>query len=233
VQAIWDALTSALTTVGSIGKRIADYLTGDAFARLGAPNGVSISADIQTRGTSTYAGADTAGTATLLARVPALVPVASDYTSVRAAKLDNLDTNINSRLAATDYTAPDNADVVTALSDLVTLLARNTPLDAAGVRTALGLAAANLDTQLGEIATDTDTILTNIATVLTTAMTESYAADGATMTPAQAFYEIRALLSEFAISGTTLTLKKKDGVTTAATYTLNDPASPTAITRAT
>lgn len=45
VQAIWDALTSALTTAGSIGKRIADYLTGDAYARLGAPAGASHAAD--------------------------------------------------------------------------------------------------------------------------------------------------------------------------------------------
>lgn len=36
IQAIWDALTSALTTVGSIGKRIADFLTGDAYVRIGA-----------------------------------------------------------------------------------------------------------------------------------------------------------------------------------------------------
>jgi hypothetical protein len=33
VQAVWDALTSALTTVGSVGKRIADFLTGDAYVR--------------------------------------------------------------------------------------------------------------------------------------------------------------------------------------------------------
>ena len=46
IQAIWDALTSALTTVGSIGKRIADFLTGDAFVRLGAPAGASVSADV-------------------------------------------------------------------------------------------------------------------------------------------------------------------------------------------
>lgn len=44
--AIWDVATSLLTTVGSIGKRIVDFLTGDAFARLGAPVGASISADI-------------------------------------------------------------------------------------------------------------------------------------------------------------------------------------------
>lgn len=51
VQAIWDALTSALTTAGSIGKKLADWVigttqTGDSFARLGAPAGASVSADI-------------------------------------------------------------------------------------------------------------------------------------------------------------------------------------------
>lgn len=46
VQAIWDALSSALTTVGSIGKRLVDYLTGDVYARVGAPAGASIAADI-------------------------------------------------------------------------------------------------------------------------------------------------------------------------------------------
>jgi hypothetical protein len=53
VQAIWDAATSALTTAGSIGKRIVDYLTGDAYARLGAPAGASIAADIATRASQT------------------------------------------------------------------------------------------------------------------------------------------------------------------------------------
>lgn len=43
---IWNALTSGITTANSIGKRIIDYLTGDAFARLGAPAGASVSADI-------------------------------------------------------------------------------------------------------------------------------------------------------------------------------------------
>lgn len=51
VQAIWDALTSALTTAGSIGKLLVD----------------NINATIGSR--STYAGADTAGTTTLLSRI--------------------------------------------------------------------------------------------------------------------------------------------------------------------
>lgn len=59
VQAIWDAATSALTAAGSIGKKLADWVvgtidtytgntkqTGDAFARLGAPAGASVSADV-------------------------------------------------------------------------------------------------------------------------------------------------------------------------------------------
>lgn len=66
VQAIWDALTSALTTVGSVGKLL----------------------------------------------------------------VDNVNATISSRLASASYTAP---------------------LDAAGTRTALGMASANLDTQLTAI----------------------------------------------------------------------------------
>ena len=46
VADIWNALTSGMTTAGSIAKRIIDFLTGDAYVRLGAPVGASISADI-------------------------------------------------------------------------------------------------------------------------------------------------------------------------------------------
>lgn len=69
-------------------------------------------------------------------------------------------------------------------------------------------------------------------TALTTALTESYAADGATVTVAQALYMLLALLSEFSVSGTTLTAKKLDGSTAAGTFTLSDATNPTSITRA-
>lgn len=69
IQSIWDRLTSALTTVGSIGKLLVD----------------NINATISSR--STYAGADTAGTTTLLGRL----------TSGRATNLDNLDATVSSR----------------------------------------------------------------------------------------------------------------------------------------
>lgn len=88
VQAIWDALTTALTTVGSIGKRLAD----------------NIDATISSR--SSYAGGDTAGTTTLLSRL----------TAPRATNLDNLDAAISTRStfaggAVASVTANVNADV--------------------------------------------------------------------------------------------------------------------------
>lgn len=74
---------------------------------------------------------------------------------------------------------------------------------------------------------------TAIATaVLTTAGTEAYRADGAAPTLMQALCEILAHLGEASVSGTTMTLKRFDGSTTAMTLTLNDASSPTSITRA-
>lgn len=116
-------------------------------------------------------------------------------------------------------------------------------LDAAGVRTAVGLGSANLDTQLGDLPTNAelatsqaaadDATIAAIAAAWTTAMTESYNADGAAPSPAQALFVIMQGVTEFAIAGTTKTVKKLDGSTTAYTETLDSSTAPTAITRAT
>jgi len=66
----------------------------------------------------------------------------------------------------------------------------------------------------------------------TTAATESYAGDNAAATPAQLLYMILCTVSEFSVSGTTITGKKLDGSTTAMTWTINDASSPTSRTRA-
>ena len=66
----------------------------------------------------------------------------------------------------------------------------------------------------------------------TTAATESYAGDNAAATPAQLLYMILCTVSEFSVSGTTITGKKLDGSTTAMTWTINDATSPTSRTRA-
>lgn len=68
--------------------------------------------------------------------------------------------------------------------------------------------------------------------ILYTPLTETYAADGSTFTVAQALYEICQLLEERNLSGTTMTVKKRDGSSTAMTFTLNSAATPTTQTRA-
>ena len=78
-----------------------------------------------------------------------------------------------------------------------------------------------------------DDTLNGAANPWTTTMTEDYAADGATMTPAQALYMMKQMMQEMVISGTTMTVKKLDGTTTAMTLTLNDATNPTSITRTT
>lgn len=71
------------------------------------------------------------------------------------------------------------------------------------------------------------------ATLLTTQMTEAYHADGAAPTLAQALHFLIAVLTEFSVSGSTVTLKKLDGSTSAGTLTLDSATAPTSITRAT
>jgi hypothetical protein len=87
---------------------------------------------------------------------------------------------------------------------------------------------ANLDAAVSSVPTTNDIAIA----VLTTAMAESYAADGEQPTLAQALYMLLAVLCEASISGTTMTVKKLNGVTTAATFTTNSATEPTSITRA-
>lgn len=142
--------------------------TGDAFARLGAPAGASVSADI--------------------------AAVKVDTAAILVDTGTTLDTAIAAILADT---GTDGVVVAAASKDGYTL--SNAGVDA----------------------------------LYTRQLTESYAADGAAPTVAQALMQIQQMLTEFGISATTMTVKKLDGTTTAFTLTLNDGSAPTAITRAT
>ena len=94
-------------------------------------------------------------------------------------------------------------------------------LTASGVRDAVGLASANLDSKFSYIPTG----------VALHTLTESYAAAGSEMTLAQALYMIQQSITEFAISGVNISVKKLDG-TEAASYTLNSSTRPSSRTRA-
>lgn len=64
-------------------------------------------------------------------------------------------------------------------------------------------------------------------------LTESYASDNAAATPAQLLHMIYCAVSQFSISGTTITGYKIDGSTTAMTWTLDDSSNPVERKRAT
>lgn len=79
----------------------------------------------------------------------------------------------------------------------------------------------------------TVTDLTNKAALFQASVPEAYPTDGADAAVIELLWFIKQFLSEFTISGTAYTTKRKDKTTTAATHTLNDATSPTSITRAT
>ena len=107
------------------------------------------------------------------------------------------------------------------------------------VASVVGLTASNLDaTVSSRLASASYTAPDNtgigiIEAAVTDPLAESYAALGAEPSLAQILYEIRALLAENGVATTTVTTKKLDGSTTAATYTINSATAPTNITRAT
>lgn len=67
--------------------------------------------------------------------------------------------------------------------------------------------------------------------VWTGQLTESYAADGVAPTPTQSLLLTQQFLTEFGITTTNYTVKRLNGTTTAAVFTLDDDTNPTSITR--
>lgn len=89
-------------------------------------------------------------------------------------------------------------------------------IDPTGIRSAIGLNSANLDTQFANIPSG----------VVSYTMPESYAPSGSEISITQAMYMIHQILSDFAISGATISVKKLDG-SEAASFMLDSPNRPT------
>lgn len=118
---------------------------------------------------------------------------------------------------------PDNAAIVAGAAAAVTVAnALPTSGFLAGAADAGGAAVLDAVTQQQIV-----------NSVLTTVLTESYAVDGASPTLTQAILLVLQHMSESSINGVTKTVKKLDGNTTAATFTLNSATTPTTITRTT
>lgn len=147
-----------------------------------------------------------------------------------AANQTTITTHLTDIKGATWSSTTDTLEAIRDRGDAAWITATGfSTLDAAGVRTAVGLASANLDTQLAALPTAAE----NATAVLTTQMTESYRGTGAAPTLAQSQFELIAHMGESSITSTTKTLKKIDGSTTAKTYTLDSSTTPTSITETT
>ncbi len=134
------------------------------------------------------------------------------------ADTNELQTNQGNWATATGFSTHSAADVVTAMdgtsTQLAAIVADTNELQTDDVP---GLIAALNDVSVSDI--------------LTTQMTEAYAANGSAPTLAQAMFAVHQMLMQFAISGTSYTVKKLDNSTTAFVVTLDDGTSPTSAVR--
>jgi hypothetical protein len=183
-----------------------------------------------------------------------------EYTVLPAASYDALIVNglndissaqVNTQVdtALTDYDGPTNAEMIArtlvsanyfdpatdAVANVTLVGTTTTNTDMRGTNSALPASSYTAPDNAG-ITSNGNAIsaLNNISVtdVLTTQMTESYASDGTAPTLAQAIFLSMQNLQDFSFAGTTQTVKRIDGSTTAATYTLDDAAAPTSKTRA-
>lgn len=222
-DAITDAKVAADVTIASVTGAVGS-VTGNVGGNVAGSVG-SVTARV-TANTDQLAGQTV--TAAAGVTFPTSVASPTNITAGTITTATNV-TTVNGLAANVITAASINADAVTELqSGLSTLTTAqvNAEVDTA-------LADVGLTTTItGRIDAAISTRATP-AQILTTALTEAYAADGAAGTLSEILFGIQAFLHERDVAGTTLTVKKLDGSTSAMTFTLNDSTSPTSITRAT
>lgn len=217
---------------------------GDIYARLGAPAGASMSADIAAiNAKTTNLPAAPASTTNITGGTITTVTDLTNLPSIPANWITAAGITAGALNGKGDWntTAPDNATIGTIATNIGT---NGSGLTAIG-DTRLNNLDAAVSTRLattGYTAPDNTTItaINNAIAALndlsatdlfTSQMTESYAADGTAPTLAQCLFLIQQSLHEFSISSTTRTVKKLDGSTTAAVFTLDSATAPTSTTR--
>lgn len=136
------------------------------------------------------------------------------------AAISTLQTSVNT---LDDYVDTEVA-AIKAKTDLITTFPAN--FSSLGINASGHISRVTL---VDTTTTNTDLVsAASIATaVLTTQLTEAYAADGVAPTLTQAMFLIQQAFTEFVISGTSILIKKIDGSTTAATYTMDSSSVPT------
>lgn len=204
------AITAAVVATGAID---ADAIATDAITD------AKVAADVTI---ASVTGAVGSVTGNVGGSVGSVIGAVGSVTGLTAS---NLDAAVSSRmatyaqpagfLAATFPTDPADQSIIIAATDAII---------------AAVAALNNLSSE--QVTAAVPTAAQIFTAVLTSQLTEAYAADGTAPTLAQAIFLIQQSLHEFAIVSTTRTVKKLDGSTTAATFTLDSATTPTSTTRA-
>lgn len=169
--------------------------------------------------------ADAVANVTLVATTTVLTNVIN-AASIVASVSGNVDGSVDSVTGDTKQTADHTAGI----ADIPTVAEFNArTILAASYFDPAADAVANV-TLCATTTTNTDMVAAP-TTLLTTQMTEAYAANGVAPTMAQSLFAIHQMLMEFAIAGTSYTVKKLDSSTTAFVVTLDDAINPTSNTR--
>lgn len=191
---IFNSLTAGHTTVGGVGKLIADNLDATVSSRAAASLFTGITSVAQWLGL--IAGKQTPNS-TALTEIKATGAGSGTYD------------------ATTDSLEGQQDNVGTAGAGLT---------EAGGTGDQYTAVPWNADWDAQ--------VQSEVVDALQETVPDSIPADGTRPNIQQALYIITQMLTEFSISGTTLTVKKPDGSTTLLTLTLSDATNPTALTRA-
>lgn len=258
-HAVSGSTGEALSAAGGAGDPWITTLPGSYTAgQAGYILGTNLDALVSSRGTSTLTQAQVTGGSYALNSSSFAFNTAMDFTTTQKTSLNNATPAVTVSDKTGFKLASDGLDLVTAWTVAITgNVTGNLSGSVGSVSGAVGSVAGNVGgiasggitstsfatgaitataiaadaIGASELATDA---VTEIATaVFTTQMTESYRATNAAPTLAQALCETLGHLGESSISGTTKTVKKFDGSTTAKVFTLNDATTPTAITETT
>lgn len=236
---VWqDATGGDFTAASSIGKSL--YTSGVVP---GGTNGLFIAGTnaattITTSLTTTFTGSLTGSVASVTGAVGSVTGAVGSVTGLTASDVGAIKTktdflpSVTAGASGGVFIAGTNA-ATTVTTSFTTTFTGSLTGSVGSVTGAVGSVTGAVGSVTAGVTVTTNNDKTGYALSATgsAAFTESYSADGATATLPQLLYGIKALLGEFAITGTTLQTKKLDGASSAEAYTLNDATSPTSITR--
>ena len=240
-----DLIDDGTSGLAKIATDVAAILVDTGTTLQGELDGIQADTeDIQSRlPAALVSGRIDASVGAMAANVMTAAAAAADLTTelqnglATAAALDTVDNLLDTEVAAiktvvdaiqakTDNLPSDPADasVIAGRFDTLDTSVADLPTNA---ELATSQAAAD-DATLAAIAALS---IPTVSEILTTTMTESYAANGAQMTLAQALYAIQQTVQMFAIAGTSKTVKKLNNSDTAFIITHDSATAPTSAAR--